>query len=72
VVTVPSKAKAKATPKGQGVAVAKAQQGAPKATSSQLPFTGLALWVPLTIGLLLIAFGLVLRTRSRRRHSAAH
>lgn len=67
-----AKAKVKATAKGQGVAVAKVQQGAPKATSSQLPFTGLALWVPLTIGLLLIAFGLVLRTRSRRRHSEAH
>lgn len=71
-VKATEKTKVKTTPKGQGVAVAKAQQGAPKATSSQLPFTGLALWVPLTIGLLLIAFGLVLRTRSRRRHSEAH
>ena len=67
-----AKAKVKATAKKQGVAVAKVKQGAPKATSSQLPFTGLALWVPLAIGLTLIAFGLVLRTRSRRRHSEAH
>ena len=65
------KTKVKTTPKKQGVAVAKVKQAAPKATSSQLPFTGLALWVPLAIGLLLIAFGLVLRTRSRRRHSEA-
>jgi hypothetical protein len=65
--------KTKATAKGQGVAAANVQQAAaPKVTSSQLPFTGLALWVPLAIGLLLIAFGLVLRTRSRRRHSEAH
>jgi hypothetical protein len=48
------------------------QAGAPKATSSQLPFTGLALWVPLAIGLMLISLGLVLRTRGRRRHTGAH
>jgi outer membrane biosynthesis protein TonB len=65
------KTKAKAT--GQGAGAAEEQQNvAPKATSSQLPFTGLALWVPLAIGLTLIAFGLVLRTRGRRRHSEAH
>ena len=40
-------------------------------TSSNLPFTGLALWVPLAIGLGLIATGLVLRTRGRRRDSGA-
>jgi hypothetical protein len=34
--------------------------------TSQLPFTGLALWVPLAIGLLLIAFGVTLRTRAKR------
>ena len=43
----------------------------PTAASSQLPFTGLALWVPLAIGLLLLATGLVLRTRSRRRSPSA-
>jgi hypothetical protein len=48
------------------------QAGAPKATSSQLPFTGLALWVPLAVGLMLISLGLVLRTRGRRRHTSAH
>ena len=48
------------------------QSGAPKATSSQLPFTGLALWVPLAIGLMLISLGLVLRTRGRRRQTGAH
>jgi len=45
---------------------------APEAVSSQLPFTGLALWVPLAIGLLLLAFGLGLRTRARRRDAGAH
>jgi len=70
--TAKAKVKATATAKGQGVAAAKAQQAAPKVASSQLPFTGLALWVPLAIGLTLIAFGLILRTRSRRRHSEAH
>jgi hypothetical protein len=44
--------------------------GAPKATSSQLPFTGLALWVPLSAGIVLISLGLVLRTRGRRRDTA--
>jgi hypothetical protein len=50
--------------KASGTAAAKAS---PTATSSQLPFTGLALWMPLAIGLLLLATGLVLRTRSRQR-----
>jgi hypothetical protein len=40
-------------------------------TSSNLPFTGLALWVPLAIGLALIAAGLVMRTRGGRRDSGA-
>jgi uncharacterized protein HemX len=51
-------------------ATAPAPKAAPAATSSQLPFTGLALWVPLAIGLMLIAFGVVLRTRAKRRPSA--
>ena len=50
---------------------AAAKQAAPTATSSQLPFTGLALWMPLAIGLLLLATGLVLRTRSRKRSPSA-
>jgi hypothetical protein len=52
----------------------KAQAGnvAPATTHAQLPFTGLALWVPLAFGLVLIAVGLVLRTRGRRRSSGAH
>ncbi len=49
-----------------------AHKAAPQVVASQLPFTGLALWVPLTIGLLLIAFGLVLRTRGRQHSSDAH
>ena len=66
----------KATPKAKPHAQAAAAQAqkivAPKATKAQLPFTGLALWVPLAFGLMLIAFGLVLRTRGRRRDSGAH
>ena len=50
----------------------KTQAAAPAVTSSQLPFTGLTLWVPLAIGLALLAFGLVLRTRARGRGSSAH
>ncbi len=63
-------------PKKAAAAGAKAQKPpAPPAakqpvTTSQLPFTGLALWVPLAIGSLLIAFAL-LRTRGRRRGSTA-
>jgi hypothetical protein len=45
--------------------------GTTGSSSSNLPFTGLALWVPLAIGLVLIATGLVLRTRGRRRDSTA-
>jgi hypothetical protein len=67
---VTPKAKAKATPKPAATAQA-AGQAATKPTKSQLPFTGLALWMPLSIGLLLIAFGVALRTRGRRRNSAA-
>ncbi len=45
---------------------------APKTTAAQLPFTGLTLWIPLAIGLVLIAFGVGLRTRGRRRGTPAH
>jgi hypothetical protein len=38
---------------------------APAGSSSNLPFTGLALWVPLLVGIGLIATGLVLRMRGR-------
>ncbi len=61
----------KATPKAVAAGAAKAEK-APTVTSSQLPFTGLALWIPLAAGLMLIAFGLVLRTRGRRHGSSAH
>ena len=40
---------------------------APQVKSAQLPFTGLALWVPLVFGLAIVSIGLVLRTRGRRR-----
>jgi len=70
--------KVKPKPSGSGAAGAAGAAGAKspnpvaKVKSSQLPFTGLALWVPLAIGLLLIALGLVLRTRDRRRGAGAH
>jgi hypothetical protein len=62
-----------AKPHKAAAAGAQKQQAPPKATapSAQLPFTGLALWVPLAIGSLLIALGLILRTRGRRRDSTA-
>jgi hypothetical protein len=63
------KAKAKAAVKAEATAVA--PKASPAHTSSQLPFTGLALWVPLAIGLLLIASGVLLRTRARRHGSSA-
>jgi hypothetical protein len=64
----------KAETKGAAHAQGTAQKVAPKPapTQSQLPFTGLALWVPLAAGLVLIALGLVLRTRGRRRGTPAH
>ncbi len=40
---------------------------APQVKSAQLPFTGLALWVPLVFGLAIVSIGLFLRTRGRRR-----
>jgi hypothetical protein len=67
----PSKVTPKATPKTAGTAAAAAQRPV-KVASAQLPFTGLALWVPLAIGLMLVALGLVLRTRGRRRNIGAH
>jgi hypothetical protein len=57
----------KAQPKQAAEAVAKTSTK----PSTQLPFTGLALWVPLAIGLLLIAFGVTLRTRAKRHGSGA-
>ncbi len=68
--TTPATTQTKGTTKKTKTSGTQSAQGAlaaPKATSAQLPFTGLALWVPLAIGLLLISFGLVLRTRGRRR-----
>jgi hypothetical protein len=53
-------------------AAVKVQKSPSATTTSQLPFTGLALWVPLAIGLMLIAVGIVLRTRGRRGHRGAH
>ena len=44
-------------------------QAAAAPTQAQLPFTGLALWIPLAIGLAMIAVGLTVRTRARRRGS---
>lgn len=41
-------------------------------SSNQLPFTGLALWIPLAVGLVLIGLGLTLRIKSRRRDTTAH
>ena len=64
--------KAAAKPQAQAAAAQAQKTVAPKATKAQLPFTGLALWVPLAFGLMLIAFGLVLRTRGRRHSSGAH
>jgi hypothetical protein len=58
----------KALPKQATKAVAKTSAK----PSSQLPFTGLALWVPLAIGLMLIAFGVALRTRAKRHGTSAH
>jgi hypothetical protein len=55
-----------------GAAGAKSPNAVAKVSSSQLPFTGLTLWVPLAIGLVLIPLGLVLRTRDRRRGAGGH
>jgi len=69
----PPKVAPKVAPTVAPKAVTKAAvktQAAPKA--SQLPFTGLTLWVPLAAGFVLIALGLALRLRGRRRDSPAH
>ena len=63
------------TPKPAGV-VAPPKTPAPAAQvqappRAQLPFTGLALWIPLAIGLAMLALGLTVRTRARRRDSNA-
>lgn len=55
----------------QVAAVTKAKPAA-KPTAAKLPFTGLALWIPLAFGLMLIATGVVLRTRGRRQRSSAN
>jgi hypothetical protein len=62
--------KAKPAAKAQVAAQAKVKPAAP--TAAKLPFTGLALWVPLAAGLMLIATGLVLRTRGRRQSPGVH
>lgn len=67
----PKVTKAKAAVKAEATAVAP-KAAAPANTSAQLPFTGLALWVPLAIGLLLIGSGVLLRTRAKRHGSSAH
>jgi hypothetical protein len=56
---------------GSGTEGTTASSAGTTGSSSNLPFTGLALWVPLGIGLGLIAMGLVLRTRGRRQDSGA-
>ena len=67
----PKVTKAKAAVKAEATAVAP-KAAAPANTSAQLPFTGLALWVPLAIGLLLIGSGVLLRTRAKRHGPSAH
>lgn len=52
-------------------AAAASPTAAAAGTSSHLPFTGLALWVPLAIGLLLVGTGVLLRTRAGRHGSRA-
>ena len=74
----PPKHKPKIKPKKKPVSVhqvkANGQAGdvSPTVKSGQLPFTGLALWIPLAGGLMLIAFGIVLRTRGHRSSTGAH
>ena len=67
------KAKKNAVHRVQTAGAVKASNVSPKVVKSgQLPFTGLALWIPLAFGLVLIAFGVTLRTKARRRGPAAH
>ena len=68
----PKVTKAKAAVKAEATAVAPKAAAAPAHSSAQLPFTGLALWVPLAIGLLLIGSGVLLRTRAKRHGSSAN
>ena len=70
--TAQPKPAAKAKEAVKSEATAPAPKAVPANTSSQLPFSGLALWVPLAIGLVLIAFGVVVRTRARRNGPSAH
>ena len=71
----PPKAKPKPAPDVKGTTqtggIAGAEAAAPpKVKSAELPFTGLSLWMPLAVGLILVSIGLVLRTRARRRDTA--
>ena len=67
------KAKKNAVHRVQTAGAVKASNVSPKVVKSgQLPFTGLALWIPLAFGLVLIAAGVTLRTKARRRGPAAH
>ncbi|HZQ63933.1 MAG TPA: hypothetical protein VFA66_01740 [Gaiellaceae bacterium] len=74
--TPPKAAVTKTTPKSttHHVQTAGETKGAvtPKVSSGQLPFTGLALWIPLGAGFVLIALGLTVRTKARRSNSQAH
>ena len=74
--TPPAKPKAPFTPPSQPTGGAAGTEStsapftppaAPQVKSAELPFTGLALWVPLAFGLAIVSIGLVLRTRGRRR-----
>jgi hypothetical protein len=58
----------KTVQKAQPKQAAKAEAKTSAKPTTQLPFTGLALWIPLAIGLALIAFGVTLRTRAKRQH----
>ena len=58
---------AKPTTGTKGAAGTETASQAPQVKSAELPFTGLALWVPLAFGLAIVSIGLVLRTRGRRR-----
>ena len=68
--TAPKTAKftPKTATKAQPKQAAKAEAKTAAKPATQLPFTGLALWIPLAIGLALIAFGVTLRTRAKRQH----
>jgi len=70
----PPKAKPQPAPEVKGTqtgGIAGAEAATPpQVKSAELPFTGLSLWMPLAIGLVLVSIGLVLRTRARRRDTA--